>query len=78
MKETYAKFFRNLEECADDFFKLPTSTAHDLTIENGGLKVTMELTDELMKELISKCVYIYGLEAVVKSAVEAANETDAE
>jgi hypothetical protein len=78
MKETYANFFRNLEECADDFFKLPTSTANDLTIENGGLKVTMELTDELMKELISKCVYIYGLEAVVKSAVEAANETDAE
>jgi hypothetical protein len=36
------------------------------------------MTEELMKELVSKCVYIYGLEAVVKSAVEAANETDAE
>ena len=78
MKKTYANFFSVLEDHADDFFKLPTSTAHDLTIENNGLKVTMEMTEELMKELVSKCVYIYGLEAVVKSAVEAANETDAE
>lgn len=78
MNKTYANFFSVLEDCADDFFKLPTSTAHDLVIENDGLKVTMEMTEELMKELVSKCVYIYGLEAVVKSAVEAANETDAE
>lgn len=74
MKKTYtAKYVRDLEYCVNNFFKLPTSTAHDLTIESDGLKVTMELTEELMKELVSKCVYIYGLEAVVKSAVESAN-----
>jgi hypothetical protein len=78
MKKTYSEFFKNLEDCADDFFKLPTSTAHKLTIENDGLEVTMELTESRMKELVSKCVYIYGLEAVVKSAVESSNEIDAE
>jgi hypothetical protein len=79
MNKTYSKFFVDLEDCFnDDFFKLPTSTAHDLTIENDGLKVTMRMTEELMKELVSKCVHIYGLEAVVKSAVESTNEIDAE
>lgn len=77
MNKTYANFFSVLEDYADDFFK-PTSTAHDLVIENDGLKFTMELTESRMKELVSKCVSVYGLEAVVKSAVEAANETDAE
>lgn len=78
MKETYANFFENLEECANTCFGLPTSTAHDLVIENDGLKFTMKLTENRMKELISKCVYVYGLEAVVKTAVKSANETDAE
>lgn len=78
MKKTYANYFRDLEECVDGFFKSPTSTAHELTIENDGMKVTMELTEELMKEIVSKCVHIYGLEAVVKAAVKSANETDAE
>lgn len=78
MKKTYVKFFRDLEDCADDFFKMSTSTTYDLTIEKDGLKVTMEMTEELMKELVSKCVHIYGLEAVVKSAVESSNEIDAE
>ena len=73
-----AKTFRDFEKDSYDFFGLPVSTAHNLTIENDGLKVTMELTEKLMRELVSKCVYIYGLEAVVKSAVESTNETHAE
>lgn len=61
-------FAKNLEKCVREFIEFPT-----LTIENDGLKVTMELTENLMKELISKFVNIYGLETVVKSAVESTN-----
>ena len=68
--------FKDYEKRAYDFFGIPVSTAHNLTIENDGLNVTVELTENLMKELVSKCVYIYGLEAVVKSAVESTKEND--
>ena len=69
-------FFENLEKASGGFFELPVSTAHNLTIEKDGIKVTVELTEKLMRELVSKCVYIYGLEAVVKSAVESEKEND--
>ena len=69
-------FFENLEKVSGGFFGLPVSTAHNLTFEKDGIKVTVELTEKLMRELVSKCVYIYGLEAVVKSAVESEKEND--
>ena len=74
----FNEFFDNLEKFSNGFLELPVYTAHNLTIEKDGIKVTFELTEKLMRELVAKCVYIYGLETVVKSAVESEKENDAD
>ena len=59
MKKTYfGQFFDNPEDL------------NLLTIEINDVKFSMELTEERMKKLVSACVKTYGLEAVMKAAVE--------
>jgi hypothetical protein len=72
MKKTYSDFFETLEKCSE--FILPTKTVNMLDIENDNFKVSMELTEDVMRQMISRFVEVFGVKAVIQTAIESDTE----
>jgi hypothetical protein len=72
MKKTYNDFFENLYSCLD--FGLPTKSVKMLNIENENMKFSMELTEDVMKQMVGRFVEVFGVKAVIQTAIESDTE----
>jgi hypothetical protein len=72
MKKTYSDFFEKLYDCSD--FILPTKKVHMLNIENENFKFSMELTEDAMKQMVGRFVEVFGVKAVIQTAIESDTE----
>lgn len=72
MKKTYSDFFKTLDEFSD--FIMPTKKVHMLNIENENFKFSMELTEDVMKQMVGRFVNVFGVKAVIQTAIESDTE----
>lgn len=70
MKKTYnyGNFFDTLGECSD--FIPTTKNVNMLNIENDNFKFSMELTEDVMRQMVSRFVEVFGVKAVIQTAIE--------
>lgn len=68
MKKTYNDFFDKLYSCSD--FILPTKKVKMLNIENENFNFSIELTEDVMKQMVGRFVDVFGVKAVIQTAIE--------